>query len=110
MTNKEMVTMKKPDSQLRLYLPKELCDRAGIASGRPVILSGTEDGIYISSAKAAEQECVLLTEEEAGAVYNSVDLDLCNPTNGEEERLLVSAHEKLAAALGRDIQLDTPRM
>lgn len=53
---------------------------------------------------------VLLTEEEAGAVYNSVDLDLCNPTNGEEERLLVSAHEKLAAALGRDIQLDTPRM
>ena len=47
MTNKEMVTMKKPDSQLRLYLPKELCDRAGIASGRPVILSGTEDGIYI---------------------------------------------------------------
>ena len=43
-------------------------------------------------------------------MYNSVDLDLCNPTNGEEERLLVSAHEKLAAALGRDIQLDTPRM
>ena len=58
MTNKEMVPMKKPDSQLRLYLPNELCDRAGIASGRPVILSGTEDGIYISSAKAAEQECV----------------------------------------------------